>query len=261
MKYEIKNTDTSKTSVLDVDDTSRRVKVAISRTGNLDLDGDVIDKTAYNRTIKERGPKGANLVWHLTDHYASLKSAVGKFSDLFMENDYLVGITDIPKTSWGNDVLEFYKTGHINQHSVGFRTVQSEPVGAGKPNEHRLIKEILLYEGSAVLWGANPDTPTVSIGKSQTTEEVKQDFFETLKEVNNLAKLFRTGQLTDETFELLEIHLVQKTERLQQLYEKAIQPAQKAFDPASKSMLSVLQTFNNNLKLTSDDSTRIGAGT
>lgn len=233
--------------VLDVDTTANRVKVAISRTGNLDLDGDVIDPTAYNRTIKERGPKGANLVWHLTDHNASMKNAIAKFSELYMEKDYLVGVTNIPDTTLGKDMLIMYHAGHINQHSVGFRTISSEPQNAGKPDEYRLIKEILLYEGSAVLWGANPDTPTLSVGKSLTPEDQQKEFFVIMEQVNNLAKLLRAGKLSDGTLELAEIDLAQKTERLKELYEsKTIQPVEKTFDPVS-SKLSVLDNFIHSL--------------
>jgi HK97 family phage prohead protease len=245
-QYEIKNTDNA--SVKDVDTTGRRVKVAISRMGNLDLDNDVIDKGAYTKTVKERGPEGAKLIWHLTDHNATLKSAVGKFSEILVENDYLVGITDIPKTAWGNDMLEFYKTGHINQHSVGFRTVKSDTVNKGKDDEHRLIKEIMLYEGSAVLWGANPDTPT--LGKSLTKEDIHKDYFETLKEVNNLAKLFKSGHLTDETFELLEVQLAQKTDKLKQLFDLNTLPAADAVEPKNgEELLDALKAFNNSLIL------------
>ena len=55
-------------SVRDVSENDRRVKVAISKMGNVDHDGDVIDHGAYTKTVTERGPKGANLIWHLTDH-------------------------------------------------------------------------------------------------------------------------------------------------------------------------------------------------
>lgn len=242
--YEIKNI---AGGTLDVDTTASRVKVAISRMGNLDLDGDVIDKTAYNRTIKERGPKGANLIWHLTDHTARMQNAIGKFSELSIEGDYLVGITDIPATTLGKDMLIMYQAGHINQHSVGFRTITSEPQKAGTAQEHRLIKEILLYEGSAVLWGANPDTPTLSVGKSATKEEREKDFFDTLKDINNLAKLLRQGKLSDNTLELLEIDLTQKTEKLKNLYDVAIQPAEKAFDPAKQSAVKAIDSFIESL--------------
>jgi uncharacterized protein len=242
--YEVKNISDS---VKDVDTSSRRVKVAISQVGSKDLDGDVIDKSAYTKTIKERGPQGSNLIWHLTDHNASLKNAVGKFSELYMEGDYLVGVTNIPNTTWGNDVLEFYNTGTVNQHSVGFRTIKSEPVNADKNNEYRLIKEILLYEGSAVLWGANPNTPTLSVGKNLSTEEVLSEYEKTMDELGKLHKMFKSGHLSDESYELIEMKVSQLTEKLQQLFIEATQPAVKAVEPESNGLLDVLKTFNNNL--------------
>src|SRR5688572_27955242 len=153
--FEIKTVDNS---TLDVDGKSRRVKVVLNKTGVKDFDNDVIEKSAFDRTIKERGPQARNLIWHLTDHNPSLKSAVGKFSELRMEGDDLIGITNIPNTSWGNDVLTFYKSGQINQHSIGFNTKKDEAA-----KEHRIIKEVMLYEGSAVLWGANEFTPMVEV--------------------------------------------------------------------------------------------------
>lgn len=231
-------------SVRDVDTTSRRVKVAISHMGSLDHDNDVIDHKAYNRTISQRGPKGSNLIWHLTDHNPSLKSAVGKFKELYVEGDHLVGVTDIPATAWGNDVLEFYKSGTINQHSVGFKTLDSEIVNKGKDGEHRLIKEISLFEGSAVLWGANENTPTL---KNLSIEEAGKEYLATLQEVNNLAKAMKSGHFTDETHELLEIRMTQTTDKLKQLFEQATRPADKAPDPVSESLLDVFKAFNNTL--------------
>lgn len=237
-------------TVADVDDKTRRVKVAMSEMGSKDLDDDVIDQTAYAKTIKERGPKGVNLIWHLTDHYPSLQKAVGKPSEILTDANKLVFVTTIAKTSWGDDVMEMYKTGLINQHSIGFRTIKSEPVNAGKPDEYRLIKEVLLYEGSAVLWAANPNTPTLSVGKSLTKEQAGKDFFDTLKELNNLAKVFKSGHFTDDTFELLEMHMIQKTEKLEQLFQTATQPAANAVEPEQgKGLLEVLTTFNHSLIL------------
>jgi len=242
--YDIKNINGG---VLDVSTVDNRVKVAISSLGSLDLDGDIIDNKAYNRTIKERGPKGANLVWHLTDHNASMKNAIGKFSELFVENNYLVGVTNIPETTLGKDMLIMYDAGHINQHSVGFRTISSEPQNKGKADEYRLIKEILLYEGSAVLWGANPDTPTLSVGKSLTPEEQKIEFLEIIKQLDNLAKILRAGKLSDGTLELAEIDFAQKTEKLKALYESnTIQPVEKTFGPVS-SKISALDNFISQL--------------
>lgn len=229
--YQVKTVDQS---TLDVDTGSRRVKVAISHTGSIDLDNDVIDKGAYTKTLKERGPSGANLIWHLTDHNASLKSAVGKFSQLFMEGDYLVGITDIPNTTWGNDVLEFYKTGHINQHSVGFKAVKKEQSDdrGGHKDPYTIIKEVLLYEGSAVLWGANPNTPTLATGKSFTVEEASSELDALQKQLSSITKSLKEGQFTDETSELLEIQLKQIQQNIDILF-KHTQPV-KTVEPSKE---------------------------
>lgn len=217
-------------SVKDVSEQDRRVKVAISHMGSKDFDNDVIEHTAYNKTLKERGPQGANLIWHLTDHNPSLKAAVGKFSELYVEGDYLVGITNIPNTSWGNDVLEFYKTGHINQHSIGFKTVKSEIQEKGKETEYNLIKEIFLFEGSAVLWGANINTPT--LGKSLTKDEVNDELSKLSKELNILLKSLRDGRFTDDAFEFIEIRTAQINEAIKTLLsQESTQPVVETVEP------------------------------
>ena len=197
-------------SPLDVDTTGRKVKVVISEMGSKDLDNDIIEPTAYNRTLKSRGPMGDNLIWHLTDHNPSMKTAIGKFSELYVQGNQLIGMTDIPKTSWGNDMLEFYKSGHINQHSVGFTTIDAED---GKGEAPRIIKEIKLYEGSAVLWGANPNTPTLEAGKGELKDLVPGLF----KELDLLIKSMRTGKFTDEAFELIEIRIKQLQDKFETL--------------------------------------------
>jgi HK97 family phage prohead protease len=228
--YEIK---TVSDSVLDVDDASRRVKTVLNRVNYKDFDEDVISKSAFDKTLKERGPQGKNLIWHLTDHNPSLKTAIGKFSDVYMEGDNLVGVTNVPNTSWGNDVLEFYKTGHINQHSIGFKSIQSEKQKDANYGEYNLIKEVMLFEGSAVLWGANDATPTVSVGKSLTKEESAAEYEKCMQTIGKIAKSLRQGTLTDETCELLEIQLTQLQEKLITLHKQfdATEPETPATQP------------------------------
>jgi HK97 family phage prohead protease len=248
MSYEIKNIDGG---ILDVDDSSRRVKVAINKVGVKDFDNDVIEKTAFNKTIKERGPQGKGLIWHLTDHNPSLKSAVARFKEVYMEGDYLVGISDIPNTTWGNDVLELYKTGNINQHSIGFRTIQKEQQKDATAGDYILIKEVMLYEGSAVLWGANEHTPTFTVGKSLTKEEAVSEYAKTLEEVKKISKLFRTGHLSNESFELLDIKMSQLTDRLHQLFilnQETTEPELTTQPDAKDELLSALKQYANNLK-------------
>lgn len=233
-------------SVRDVSENDRRVKVAISKMGNIDQDGDVIDSGAYTKTVSERGPKGANLIWHLTDHNPSLKSAVGKFSEIYTEGDYLVGVTNIPNTTWGNDVLEFYKSGHINQHSIGFRTIKAEQVkNADQP--YNLIKEVFLYEGSAVLWGANPMTPTLTVGKSLTKDEAIAEHEKLSKELGLLMKSLKDGRYTDEAFEFIEIRTAQIHEAIKNLLTVEIETTEPVVETVEPVIdLSGLESEINN---------------
>lgn len=231
-------------SVRDVSENDRRVKVAISKMGNVDHDNDVIDHGAYTKTLTERGPKGANLIWHLTDHNPSLKSAVGKFSEIYTDGDYLVGITNIPNTSWGNDVLEFYKSGHINQHSIGFRTIKAEAVKGEQP--YNLIKEVFLYEGSAVLWGANSQTPTLTVGKSITKDEATAEHERLSKELGLLMKSLKDGRFSDDAFEFIEIRTAQIHEAIKTLLNTEVtQPVVETVEP--KVDLTGLSSNINNL--------------
>lgn len=272
-------------SVKDVDTTSRKVIIVLNRTGVKDSDEDIIEQNAFDKTISERGPKGKNLIWHLTDHYPSLKNAVGKFSELSMQGADLVGMTIIPNTTWGNDVLELYKSGNINQHSIGYTTVKKEVVNDDDPEtRYQILKEITLYEGSTVLWGANEFTPTLSVGKSgslkcphcgkytnpvmqgrsgmvvcsncnqlfdpaaQKESELKLEFTKTMDDLGTLHKMFKNGHLSDGTYELIEIKLTQLTNKIQQLFEETTLPAQKAVEPENDGLLDVFKTFNNTLK-------------
>ncbi|CAB5218361.1 COG3740 Phage head maturation protease [uncultured Caudovirales phage] len=183
--------------IMDVDTSTRRVKAVWSRMNNIDLDSDIIVPEAFTKTLAERGPSGKNLVWSLVDHQADMNNVIGKPEQLYVDGDMLVAITPIVGTEKGTDMLKMYEAGLINQHSIGFSTMKQDWQNDKK--EVRIIKELKLYEGSAVLWGANPETPTLSV-KSQSKEDLNN-------RLEKLLKAFRNGRFTDETFALMEIQI------------------------------------------------------
>lgn len=182
-------------AIVDVDLTSRRVVANWSGLGNKDFDNDVIHKTAYDKTIADRGPKGKNLIYWIIDHNPSIKNIAGSVTELSVVRNHLQAVKQAADTTLGNDLLKLYQDGIIKQHSVGFM-----PVDVEQFKDHRLIKQIKLYEGSSVLWGANEDTYTVSVGKSLISDPK-----DVIAELDNLYKAIRSGTYTDETFGLLEI--------------------------------------------------------
>jgi HK97 family phage prohead protease len=192
------------TMPLDVDNKTRRVKIVISEMGSKDLDNDIIEAGAYDKTIAERGPKGANIIHHLIDHNPSYGSGfLSTFSELYTERNQLIGVSNLPETTLANDTMKLYEAGLIKNHSVGFQTMQSI---AGKGDEPRRLTQLKLYEGSAVLWGANPNTPTISVGKGVFQPDL---ILMITKQMMLVSKEIKDGKYTDEGFSLLQLYIKQ----------------------------------------------------
>jgi len=232
--------------VMDVDTEQRRVKAVWARTGNVDLDNDIIVPEAFTKTLKERGPAGKNLIWSLVDHCAEMEAVIGKPEQLYVEGDMLIAITPIVMTETGEDILKMYDAGLINQHSIGFTTINSS---VGKDGV-RTITELKLYEGSAVLWAANPETPTISV-----KSEVKKEQLATRLE--KLIKAFKGGRFTDETFALMEIEIKRiQSELLEIEIVKEITATAEAPQPTNEEVkndeeekvLKAIAQFNNLFK-------------
>lgn len=226
-------------SVMDVDMMKKTVKAVWSRMYNTDLDRDIIVPEAYTKTLSENGPAGKNMIWSLVDHNPSFKNALGKPKELYVDGDKLVAVTKILDTQIGEDMIKMYNEGLINQHSIGFATVKSEMDNA---TDTRTIKELKLYEGSAVLWGANPDTPTLEMMKGFDPPKIKKNLTDRL---TKLAKAFRHGTFTDETFSLMEIEIEQIKQQIEAL---TTQPAQAVEPDGLKEFADAINNFNNHFK-------------
>ena len=226
----------SSSDVLDISSNTRTVKAVWSRMNNVDLDNDIIVPEAFTKTLAERGPSAKNMIWSLLDHKADMTYVIGKPSELYVDGDKLVAVTKIVKTAKGEDVIKLYEAGLINQHSIGFSTIQESEA---KDTGVRTIKELKLYEGSAVLWGANPETPTLGF-KSENKETLSL-------RLDNLLKAFRNGNFTNETFALIEIQI----KRLQAELESESTPTAQALEPKDQTdeqVIKAITQFNNLFK-------------
>jgi len=179
--------------VTDIDLKSRVVTGYFSKFGNVDSDGDVIVKGAYAKTIQESGYLGKNRIVHLYQH--DVNKVLGKPRLLKEDSQGLYFETEFVDVSYAADVLKLYEAGVINEHSVGFQTVKGD-----RKDGYYEIQEVKLFEGSTVTFGANPDTPFTGF-KSQIKN--------TTDYISKCKKLLKDGDLTDETFFLLEYQLKQ----------------------------------------------------
>jgi hypothetical protein len=161
--------------------------------GNKDLDGDIIEPGAFTKTIMERGPQGKQLIKYLLDH--DKNKVVAKITNLYEDNKGLRYEAKIGTHAAGQDFQKMIESELINQHSFGFRTIKEQFDQEAKAN---LIKEVMMYEGSAVQFlGANPETTFIDL-KSEA------DAFEYL---SRLEKFVKTSDATDETLKKLENQL------------------------------------------------------
>jgi hypothetical protein len=206
---------------LDVDTTGKKVKVAIAHLGNKDRDGDIFTDDAFDKTIAERGPKGTNEIWHLVDHNPSIKSALGKFTELYKENSMIVGVSSYKETNLWKDVWPLYESGEINQHSVGFSVPKGKQEQKDDYNE---IREVKLWEGSSVLWGANPQTPTLGVFKSLTEKDL-------VDEIEKRFSLLKKGIKNEVETSLLLIQIEQLKEAYIEKMTGITQPAPIAVEP------------------------------
>lgn len=189
--------------VKDVDSKTRRVTIMLSKFDNVDSDGDVIRKGAFSKSIQERGPESLSNRKIAFLRYHDWEQQIGKFISLEETHDGLVAIGELGRSSKGNDALLDYQDGIIKEHSIGFNYIQDKMdlIESGG-TQFWDIKEVALWEGSAVTFGANALTPTLDVSKGN-----KPELIEKLNEkMSGLISAIKSGG-TDERLYNIEMAL------------------------------------------------------
>ena len=184
-------------SIKDLDVESGIVTGYFSQFNSIDLDGDVIMPGAFTKTIAERGPDSSKpeiaYLWQ-HDTYRPL----GKLMVLREDNFGLYFEAKMSDTTYGQDALKLYRDGVITQHSIGYQVIKSVETTMDMEEEVEQIYEVKLWEGSAVTFGANPNTPFTGFKSAQERED----------RIKTLVKAIKNGTYTDETFGLIEYELL-----------------------------------------------------
>ena len=221
--FEHKNTG----AIKDIDVKSRIVTGYLSAFGNVDSDNDIIEKGAFSKSINER----FNDIFYLQQHDWS--KPLGKFKKLVEDEKGLYFEGEIINTSFGEDQLKLYEAGIVKEHSIGFTTVKSD-FKQENENYIRIIKEVKLYEGSAVTLGANSQTPFL-VFKSSVNEG--KDLYK------KILKAHKDGSFTDETHGLFEIALKQFEAQIIEEYKST----QNEQEPPVSTLISIEPQEINNL--------------
>ena len=183
-----------KASIQDVDMKQGIVILYASAFNNVDAHKDVIVPGAFAKTIQER--KGR--IKHLWQHDAW--QPIGRPESMIEDAKGLRVESFISERNNG-DFRKMYAEGIITEHSIGYEEI---PDKKDMKDGINYLKELKLWEYSAVTWGANPETPTVGF---KGTEEVKLP--DAVERMNRLLKFIRNSDATDDTLQQLEIEVKQ----------------------------------------------------
>jgi HK97 family phage prohead protease len=128
--------------------------------GNEDLDGDVVDRGAFTKTIQERP-----ITKILFNHNPNLPIGKGRLEDsafgLVLHGQLNL---DLPS---GRDVYSNLKAGVLDALSIGYDVVKAIREGGA-----RHLKELRLWEVSVVTFPANPSAVVTDV-KGQTAEQIR----------------------------------------------------------------------------------------
>lgn len=207
-----------------------RVKVVANTANWVDSQMDMLLPDSYNKSIQDRKYS----IPHLHDHIHQLSAKIGEVVDIYTSTmsyselgikgigttTALIFITDVMK-KYNPQIFDQYKSGKVNQHSIGLQYVKLE-LAVNDPESEKefdfwtkyydqvinknivdqsgffwVVPEIKVYENSAVLFGSNEITPTLD-------NNVKQESaFATHTEPDN-STLSKEEELKDYLLNLLK---------------------------------------------------------
>lgn len=217
--------------VKDVDMTKREVRVVLNTFNFLDSDGDVLLPGSAKVSIRERGPASSAVakIKYAKDH--DLTKIPGSFTEL-EEGEFnwrgqamkaLMGTVKMGTTTLGNDQLIDYQEGRIDNHSIGFQYMNLMMIERGSNqwskfaddliNPEKLdgrsvfwvAKEINLFEGSSVAFGANSLTPSLGLKTANKDGLI----LKISDRIDKLKWCLQNGTVSDERMQTFELQLKQ----------------------------------------------------
>ena len=125
------------------------------------------------------------------------------------------------------------KAGVITENSVGIMPIVKEEKG-----DYREIKEVKLYEISAVTLAANDQAKILDVKGTTNIDQV-------YKRYDNICKLLRKGNISEDMGYALESEII----KLKTYFINATQPVEETTEPTEKNHeIDVYKYLLNNLK-------------
>jgi phage head maturation protease len=239
--YAVKSTDAGSLHIKDVDTTKRIVTGFYNTCNFFDSDQDVLLPGSCDKSISERGPASDAVakVKHLMFHDWTLLP--GKLMTLTEKTESIDGMpmtglyfeTKMVNTQLGTDTLINYQEGIYDNHSIGFQYMQGEYIDSEAENWQKVLstlinpqdaeeagyaflwKEIKLYEGSTVAFGANEMTPYLGV-KSENKEAM---VLKLQSRIATMGACLKNGRQSDEALYDLEMQMKQLSQIVSEIFQ------------------------------------------
>lgn len=143
----------------DFDDKKGIVSFYYADFNSIDSNGRMFEKNAFNRTIKNNEKR----IRHLFNHNPN--TIVGKPIEFGKDEKGAFVVSKLTNTNSGQELLELYREDIINEHSFGYQIVNSH-----MDRDIQVVEEVKMFEVSSVVWGANENTPTISVNSLEMND-------------------------------------------------------------------------------------------
>lgn len=231
---------TTPLEIKDIDTRSRKVSGYFAAFDSIDSDNDVIRKGAFLKSLQENGVDSSSnrRIAHLRNH--DWEQQIGKLEELREDEYGLFFVSSMGRSTHGNDAFLDYQDGILREHSIGFNYIQDK---ISEVSDSRVdggffyeVREVKLWEGSAVTFGANSLTPVIDVAKGEN------EYNATIKKLAEITEgiynALKNGKGTDARLENLEF----KIKQVQQLTESL-----KSLEPSIKDTLTKKPNKEENL--------------
>lgn len=159
----------------DIDEKKGIVSFYFADFDSTDAHGRRMHKNAFNRTFNNNFKRFA----HLLNHDPNI--IIGKPLEVNTDSKGAYMVSQLSKSSHGQDALIQYQEGIYNEHSFGFLIKDS--IQDGKVE---IVNELQMFEASTVTWGANKETPMISLNNIIEQLQSNQDTKEVIKKLDFL---------------------------------------------------------------------------
>lgn len=209
-----------------------RIAGYLSVMDYIDSSRDKISVSAWDKTIKEQGPSGANRLRYLWQH--NMSNPLSKFSELYVENNRLNFVAEVSprvasEVSYARDAMALIQEGVVDENSVGFRVING--YYDDKDDVYHMT-ECKLYEGSAVTLADNDMAIITEVKDFERVEQI----------IKAMQSVLRKGSITDETALSLEARLIELKTALRPQQKPAPKPLQQT--DGYKNLVSEIETAN-----------------